>query len=50
LFLAENAVYYPEKKTNFASSKFLQLFFTSNSVVFVDRGAKIFLALGRWVP
>jgi len=39
-FLALNAVYYLQKRTNFVSSKFLQLFFTSNSVVFVDRGRK----------
>jgi len=30
----------PSKRTNFASSKFLQLFFISNSVVFVDKGRK----------
>jgi len=47
--LALNSVYY-FKRTNFASFNFLQLFFTSNSVVFVDRGAKIFLAPGRRVP
>jgi len=28
------------KRTNFASSKFWLLYFTSNSVVFVDRGRK----------
>jgi len=39
-FLALNAVYYLQKRTNFACSKFLQLFFTSNSVAFVDRGRK----------
>jgi len=39
-FLALNAVYCLQKSTNFASSKFLQLFFTSNSVVFVDRRRK----------
>jgi len=36
-----------KKRTNFASLKFLQLFFTSNSVVFVGQGAqKYFLPQG----
>jgi len=48
-FLALNAVYYLQKRTNFAYSKFLQPFFTSNYVVFVAGGAKIFLAPGRRV-
>jgi len=39
-FLALKAVYYLQQRINFASSKFLQLFFTSNSVVFVGRGRK----------
>jgi len=39
-FLALIAVYYLQNRTNFASSKFLQLFFTSNSVAFVDRERK----------
>jgi len=39
-FLALNALYCLQKRTNFASSKILQLFFISNSVVFVSRGRK----------
>jgi len=39
-FLALNLVYYLQKRTNFASSNFLQLLFISNSVVFVDRVCK----------
>jgi len=39
-FLTLNAVYYLQKRAKFASSKFIQLFFTSNSVVFVGRGRK----------
>jgi len=38
-FLALNVVYYTSR-SHFASSKFLHLFFTSNSVVFVDWGLK----------
>jgi len=49
-FLAVNAVYYFEKRTNFASSKLLQLFSLQTwYIVFVDRGVKIFLAPGRRV-
>jgi len=33
-----------------ASSALLHLFFTSNTEVFVDGGAKIFLAPGRRAP
>jgi len=40
LFLTLNSVYYLQKRTNFAYSKYLQLFFTSNTVVFGDRGHK----------
>jgi len=39
-FLALNALYCLQKRTNFASLKFLQLFFTSNSIIFVGRGRK----------
>jgi len=39
-FLALNTLYCLQKRTILASSKFLQLFFTSNSVVFVGRGRK----------
>jgi len=49
-FLALNAVYYLQKRTNFASSKFLQLFSTSNSIVLLARAAKIFLVPGHRLP
>jgi len=38
------------KCSAFASFAILHLFFTLNSVVFVDVGARIFLAPGRRVP
>jgi len=40
-FLALNTVYYPKKRTIFASSKFLHLCFATKSVIFVDRFYKI---------
>jgi len=38
------------KCSAFAFSALLQLFFTSNFVVFVEGGARIFFAPGRRVP
>jgi len=48
-FLALIAVYYLQR-TNFASSKFLLLFFTSNSVVFWQGVQKYFLPQGAGYP
>jgi len=52
-----NAFYYQKKEQNncrkfsaFASPALFHLFFTSNSVGFVDGGARIFLTPGRRVP
>jgi len=39
-----------KKWSAFAFSAFLHLFFTLNSLDFVDEGARIFLASGRRVP
>jgi len=57
LFLMLNAFYSAEKETSnyykcsaFASSALLHLFFNSNSVSFVEGGARIFLAPGSRVP
>jgi len=57
LFLSLNAGYYPTNKRKivavnvlFASFILLHLFFTSNSIFYVDGGCKIFLALGSRVP
>jgi len=36
--------------STFAFSTLLHLFFTSNSVVFVDEGSKMLLSSGRRVP